>query len=56
MWNLHKNDVIQLADSETKNKYLKLEQNKLRLDLKNTKNRTQQSNTTNQQKTSNRIQ
>ena len=37
MWNLHKNDVIQLTDSQTKHKHLKIEQNKLLQNLKDTK-------------------
>ena len=37
MWNLHKNDVIQLTDSQTKHKHFKIEQNKLLQKLKDTK-------------------
>ena len=36
MWNQHKNDIIQLTDSQTKNKHFKIEQNELIRDLKNT--------------------
>ena len=37
MWNQHQNDIIQLTDSQTKNKHFKIEQNELLQDLKNTK-------------------
>ena len=37
MWNQHRNDIIQLTDSQTKNKHFKIEQTELLRDLKNTK-------------------